>query len=127
MDTVIGYKIRKVREIKNLSQSYMADKLSISQSSYSDIENCKTKISEEKLNEIARVLEVDSETIKNFNDQVVFNACSQSGYYNTNNITSTAKIEELYKEIIKSKDEQILQLQEQLLSLKNELGLFRKS
>ena len=81
MDTVIGYKIRKVREIKNLSQSYMADKLSISQSSYSDIENCKTKISEEKLNEIARVLEVDSETIKNFNDQVVFNACSQSGYY----------------------------------------------
>ncbi|ADX67154.1 MULTISPECIES: helix-turn-helix domain-containing protein [Flavobacteriales] len=127
MDTVIGYKIRKVREIKNLSQSYMADKLSISQSSYSDIENCKTKISEEKLNEIARVLEVDSETIKNFNDQVVFNACSQSGYYNTNNITSTAKIEELYKELIKSKDEQILQLQEQLLSLKNELRLLRES
>ncbi len=110
MDSVIGYKIRKVREIKNLSQKYMADKLSISQSSYSDIENCKTFLSDEKLEEIARILEVTPDTIKNFNDQVVFNACSQSGYYNVNNINQIEKIELLYKEIIKTKDEQISQL-----------------
>lgn len=107
MNNVIEYKIRKVREIKNFSQKYMADKLSVSQSHYSDIENCKTEISEEKLEDIARILEVDSDTIRNFNDQVVFNACSQSGYYNVNNIHPFEKTEELYKEIIKEKDEQI--------------------
>lgn len=119
MDSIIGYKIRKVREIKNLSQKYMANKLSVSQSHYSDIENCKTGISEEKLEEIARIFEVDSDTIKNFNDQVVFNACSQSGYYNTNNINPIEKLEFLYREIIKSKDELITQLQNEILSFKN--------
>jgi|SRR5690606_5208631 len=118
MNSVIGYKIRKVREIKNLSQKYIADKLSVSQSHYSDIENCKTEISDEKLEEIARILEVSSDTIKNFNDQVVFNACSQSGYYNTNNIHPMEKMEFLYQEIIKSKDELILQLQKEIQSLK---------
>lgn len=118
MESVIGYKIRKVREIKNLSQKYMADKLSVSQSHYSDIENCKTEISDEKLEEIARVLEVNTDTIKNFNDQVVFNACSQSGYYNTNNIhVPIEKIENLYKEIIKAKDQYISQLQKEIESL----------
>lgn len=126
MDAVIGYKIRKVREIKNLSQKYMADKLSVSQSHYSDMENCKTDISEEKLEEIARILEVNPDTIKNFNDQVVFNACSQSGYYNTNNINSTEKIEDLYKEIIKAKDEHILQLQKEIQSLREEIEFIRK-
>lgn len=121
MGTVIGYKIRKVREIKNLSQKYMANKLSVSQSHYSDIENCKTEISEEKLEEIARILEVNPDTIKNFNDQVVFNACSQSGFSNTYNIQHPVeKIEELYKEIIKAKDEHIRQLQKEIESLKKD-------
>lgn len=122
MDSVIGYKIRKVREIKNLSQKYMADKLSVSQSHYSDIENCKTILSEEKLEEIARILEVSTDTIKNFNDQVLFNACSQSGYYNTNNINPIEKLDFLYQEIIKSKDELILQLQKEIQSLKERLN-----
>lgn len=126
MDSVVGYKIRKIREIKNFSQKYMADKLSISQSFYSDIENCKTEISNEKLEEIARILEVNSDTIKNFNDQVIFNTCSQSGYYNTNNIFSIEKIEALYKEISKVKDEHILQLQNIIQSLKEEIDFIRE-
>lgn len=114
----LGNNIRKIREIKNFSQNYMADKLLISQSSYSDMENCKTSITEERLEEIAQILGVSSETIKNFNDQVVFNACSQSGYFNVNNLNYSEKIEALYKELLQSKDEIISQLKKEIEVLK---------
>jgi len=76
----IGYKIRRVREFKNLSQQYVADKLSVSQSTYSDMENGKIIVSEEKLAMIANVLDVSVDVINEYNDQVVFNSCTQSIY-----------------------------------------------
>lgn len=45
MDVSLGLNIRKIRELKDFSQQYIADKLSISQSSYSDIENGKVLLS----------------------------------------------------------------------------------
>ncbi|MBI3233269.1 MAG: helix-turn-helix transcriptional regulator, partial [Bacteroidetes bacterium] len=66
----LGYKIRRVREFKNLSQQYVADKLSVSQSTYSDMENGKIAVSEEKLAMIANVLDVSVDVINEYNDQV---------------------------------------------------------
>ncbi|MCC7050249.1 MAG: helix-turn-helix transcriptional regulator, partial [Bacteroidia bacterium] len=82
----LGIKIKKIREIKNISQDYMAKHLGLSQAAYSGIESGKTKLSEQKLQTIAGVLKVEPEVIKNFNEQVVFNSCSQSGYFNNNHI-----------------------------------------
>ncbi|HNS41997.1 MAG TPA: helix-turn-helix transcriptional regulator [Taishania sp.] len=119
MDKLIGKKIRKVREIKNFSQEYVANKLSISQSAYSNIENGKTLISEKSLNSIAKILEVTPEIIQGYNDQVIFNSCIQSGYVNTNNINNPIdKIESLYEEIIKQLKERIHILDE-IIKLKN--------
>ena len=42
-----GEKIRMIREIRNLSQEYMADQLGIKQNSYSKIENNQTKLTTE--------------------------------------------------------------------------------
>lgn len=35
---MIGYKIKSIRELKNLTQEYMAEKLDISQAAYSKLE-----------------------------------------------------------------------------------------
>lgn len=123
MENIIGYKIRKIREMKNLSQKYMANKLSVSQSHYSDIENCKVQVSEKKLKNIANVLEVSLEILRNFNDHILFNNDVQSSDTNTYQIQiPIEKIENLYNEIIKVKDEYILHLKETIMNLKSKLN-----
>ncbi len=54
----IAHKIRKLREKKDYSQTFMADKLGISQNAYSKIEIGLTKISLDRFFEIAKVLNV---------------------------------------------------------------------
>jgi transcriptional regulator with XRE-family HTH domain len=118
METHLGLKIRKIREIKNLDQTFLAKQLGISQSAYSEIEAGHTKISDAKLLQIAKVLGVEPNVIKNFNEAVVFNSCSQSGYINTQNINPIEKITELYEKLLLAKDEQIAELKKELAQLK---------
>lgn len=51
--------IRKIRELNQTSQEYMAAKLGISPNAYSNIEKGKTKLTVERLFAIADILEVD--------------------------------------------------------------------
>ncbi|MCQ4141620.1 helix-turn-helix domain-containing protein [Chryseobacterium sp. EO14] len=69
---MIGNKIKNIRELKNLTQEYVAEKLDISQAAYSKIER-ETKISDEKLAQIADALEVKPEDILAFDSQKYFN------------------------------------------------------
>lgn len=56
----IAVSIRKKRESKNYTQEYLAYKLNISQNAYSKIELGYTKITVERLFQIAGVLEVSA-------------------------------------------------------------------
>lgn len=101
MDQLIGFKLKKIREIKNYSQDYVADKLSVSQSTYSDIENGKRNITEQELQKIAETLDITPEVIKGFSEQIFLNFCKQSGVSNTYHISSPIeKINELYQDLI---------------------------
>jgi transcriptional regulator with XRE-family HTH domain len=67
MSTKINFKvkaiaatIRKKREAKNYTQEYLAYKLNISQNAYSKIELGYTKITVERLFQIADVLEINA-------------------------------------------------------------------
>ena len=51
-------KIRKTREIKDYSQEYVAEKLGISQTAYSKLENGQTNISVKRLIKLAEILEI---------------------------------------------------------------------
>ena len=75
MKKCLGYKIRKVRELKNISQYYVASQLGISQAAYSGIESGKTKINNEKLLKISNTLNVDSDAIINFDTEIALKAC----------------------------------------------------
>lgn len=59
----IGHKIKKVRELKNLTQEFVAAELGMTQSAYSKIETGENDLSFKKLSQIAEVLGVQPEEI----------------------------------------------------------------
>jgi transcriptional regulator with XRE-family HTH domain len=61
----IGTRIKRFREIKNLTQEHLAEKLGISQNSYSRLESETVKISTDRLKEIAEILDVPTEHLMN--------------------------------------------------------------
>ena len=69
----IGQKIKKLRELKNFTQSHLASELGITQSAYSKIELGETEVSYTKLTKIAEVLGMSPEEIMTFNEQMIFN------------------------------------------------------
>lgn len=68
----IGRKISRIRELRGMKQEALAIELGVSQQSVSLIEQSET-IEDEKLEEVAKVLGVTAEVIKNFSDEAVFN------------------------------------------------------
>jgi len=56
----VASNIRKIREFRDYTQEYLAMKLGISQNAYSKIELAYTRITLERLIQIAQILEVDS-------------------------------------------------------------------
>jgi len=68
-----GNNIKKLRELRNFTQSYMAQKLDLSLSGYSKIERDGTDVSLKRLQQIAEVLETDVNTILSFDEKNIFN------------------------------------------------------
>nr|WP_310587490.1 helix-turn-helix transcriptional regulator [uncultured Dyadobacter sp.] len=105
----IGEKIKKIREIKNYTQEYMAQKLEMTQAGYGKIERNESELSYPKLMKIAEVLKVSVEDIINFNEKMIFNVMhNQTGNgYVVNNGTSDQE-RKLYEQIIQQQKEEIL-------------------
>lgn len=116
---ITGHKIRNIRELKNFTQGYMADKLQMSQSGYSKIEK-ESNISDEKLQQIADALEVKPEDILAFDSQKYFNSVgnvegNNSG--NSNSIIIEKGVEEI--ELIKKLYDDKITLMEELMKQKD--------
>ena len=74
MDTLrIGQKIKKLRELKNLTQEHMAEVIGLSQSAYSRIELGDTEVTYSKLERISQELGMRPEEVIAFNESMVFN------------------------------------------------------
>lgn len=102
--TTIEEKIKNIREIKNLTQEYMAEKLGITQAGYSKIECGATKISYNKIVDISKILGVQTEELLAFDSQKYFN--SFNNVKGSNNGSVTIQIEDgdiktLYEDKIK--------------------------
>lgn len=69
----IGQKIKKLRELKNLTQSHLASELGLTQSAYSKIELGESEVTYGRLEKISAVLGLKPEEVIAFNDQMVFN------------------------------------------------------
>lgn len=123
--TDLGSKIKKIRELKNYKQEYMAGKLGISQSAYSRYENMETDVSEDMLRQIAEVLAVDPEQIKQFDEKTIFHnrvdTVNDEGIgiknYTVNQYVIDPKIEKLYEDQIALLKRQVEILEAKILEL----------
>lgn len=111
-----GEKIRGIRLLKKLSQENMANMLGISRMAYGDIERGKTDISDSRLSQIAKVLEVEAADILKFGDTVsnFFDQCQNATGINQGSISQTNNYD--HRELI----HQIEKLQLEIKLLKAE-------
>jgi transcriptional regulator with XRE-family HTH domain len=114
-------RIKNLRELRNYTQDYMADKLKISQNTYSRLEAGQVKLTIERVNEIAEILEVTFWEL--VNEQPVFNIWNNEvgvgghiGKFYQNPV-------EVYESTISLLKEEIVQLREEKRQL---FGLLEK-
>ena len=100
-------KIKQIRELKNFTQEYVAQKLGLSTRAYSKIETGETQLTINRLNEISAVLGIGPMEVLGFDDKQVFNNCKQDGYIGINHINIPEKLVKQYEETIQSLKEQI--------------------
>uniref|UniRef100_UPI0040494FFF helix-turn-helix domain-containing protein n=1 Tax=Flavobacterium sp. TaxID=239 RepID=UPI0040494FFF len=73
----IGRNISRIRELRGMKQEALAMAIGVSQQTISNIE-ASEKIDEDKLREISKALDVNTEVIKNFSEEAVFNIIGNS-------------------------------------------------
>ncbi len=119
---MIGNKIKNIRELKNFTQEYMAEKLDISQAAYSKMEKGDTKISQDKLNKIAEILEVNLDDITDFDNKKVLNSFNNVKGSNNGIITYNEKdmilIRQLYEDKVALLEKLLQKSEEEIKHLK---------
>ncbi|MCR6637508.1 MAG: helix-turn-helix domain-containing protein [Sporocytophaga sp.] len=128
--STLGVKIKKLRELRNLTQGHMAEKLGISQSAYSKIELDETNVGYERLEQIARALDVSVQDVLAFDEKMFFsvmhNQNSSVGYVVHNNVQLAEKEREHYEEKIKLLEDKIKLLTEKCELLSEEVKRLKK-
>jgi transcriptional regulator with XRE-family HTH domain len=122
--THLGKKISRIRELRGMKQETLAEQLGISQQAVSKIEQSES-IEDIMLDRVGKVLGITSEGIRKFSEEAAIN------YFNTFNDSSTgafqnyhctfnpldeiqklnAEKDNLYKALLKEKDEKIALLE----------------
>jgi transcriptional regulator with XRE-family HTH domain len=120
MSKNIGEKIRQIRDLKGLSQEYISGKLGISQRAYSKIERNEIKIDWEKITEISKIFEIDPMELISFDDNLIFNNCTQSGKFVNSqaHFNIPEKLIEQYESRINSLEKELDFLREMLKNKK---------
>jgi len=122
--TDTGFRIKKIREFRNYTQTHMADKLDISQNAYSKIENGVSQLTTERLEEIAKILDVPAESILN-GERQIFNLDNnhiEKFYGHIEHLHEENK--EVMQQTIKILEQQIDYLKQQNELLIKTLGAF---
>ncbi|WP_386695409.1 helix-turn-helix domain-containing protein [Lonepinella sp. MS14435] len=125
----INDKIRLLREEHLYSQEQMAEKMHLSTNSYGKIERGETKLTLNKLEQIADIFDLDVvELIQNCDEK---NIAYQVNHYGSNIFSSANNIKDILNEneklnlIIAHKDETIKRQQEEITLLKEMLNLLK--
>jgi transcriptional regulator with XRE-family HTH domain len=126
--THTGRKIGRIRELLGLKQEALAEKLGISQQAVSKLEQSE-QVEDATLERVAKALGVNSEAIRNFQDEAVINIISSTlhdnaGSYNSNCHISFNPVDKwleaieenkrLYEALLKAEREKVALLEKML-------------
>lgn len=127
-------KIRAIRTQQKLSQEQMAERLGLTSQAYSKIESGKTKLSLERIEQIAHILNIDVTELINHHDNSVFLLINEN-FTNKNSLNNGVIVyhgsnelsqeNQVLKITISHKDEIINRLQEENALLKEMLALLK--
>jgi len=115
----LGQNIRKIRELRNFTQQYMAENLQMTQGNYARLENEEIQMTEARLEKIASVLGCDAATIIEFTPEIFF-----SQKYRTDKqepviqLQISPELKRLYEDKIKTLEATIMELKHELRQLK---------
>jgi len=132
-DEKINEKIKRIRRNKKWSQEDMAHQLNIATSTYGDIERGVSKLSLQRLEEIAKIFEVGLAELIDLNAKNIFNFKNIHGDHCQNwyNNPSSEQILELQHELEKARlllqerDKEISYLKEDKEQLKEMIALLK--
>lgn len=110
----IGNKIRKIRELKNITPKDMADRLDMSLSGYQKIEREDVAVNVERLLEIAEVFGMKPEDVLTFDEKYVLNS------YGEKSTNQVGEIHNNYPEKLEHLHEERARLLEDKLKLQEE-------
>lgn len=112
-----GRNVKRIREILGVKQETLATELGLSQQAISALEQ-KEKIDDKIMADVAKVLGISSDAIKNFDEQATFNIISNTYHDNAASVHYTfnpiEKIVELYEALLKSEREKVAMLEKML-------------
>ncbi|TRX44909.1 helix-turn-helix transcriptional regulator [Fulvivirga sp. M361] len=125
----MGRKVRHMRELLNLTQDDLAEKMDMSQQTVSNIESSE-EVDDEQLEKVAKAMGVTGDAIKNLDENAtVYNIITthdqkggNTSAYNYNCTFNALdkmmevidKNEKLYRELLKEKDEKVAMLEKLL-------------
>ena len=69
----IGQRIKKMRELRSITQEHMAEKLETTQQNYSRWEKGNIELTVSRLEQIAKVLDIRPEVFFSFDEKIIFN------------------------------------------------------
>ncbi|MBV7440060.1 helix-turn-helix transcriptional regulator [Weeksellaceae bacterium TAE3-ERU29] len=116
----VGFNIRKIREKKGYSQEYMAQELEISQATYARIENQATRLTVERLYQIAEILNTDIAEFFNASQLTIQHQENQQGSYGNGYVQNLhVENKEVYEKLIETLESQVNYLKERLKLYEN--------
>ncbi|HFC8466055.1 MULTISPECIES: helix-turn-helix domain-containing protein [Neisseria] len=124
----INEKVKKVRELSNLTQEEMASQLNMSTNGYAKIEQGKTRLNIPMLERIAAILGINLTELLNINDKNLVCLISENSQNSSNYYANETTIElEKLQLILNHKDELLLQKDREIEALKLALSAFRNT
>ena len=111
----IGEKVRKLRELRDFSQEYMATQLGMTQQNYSAIENDPNEdVSVRRLKKIAQILDIQFNDLLNFDEKNIFNNYSQAEQFGIINNQYFEAERKLFQQQIEQYKAEVAYLREML-------------
>lgn len=111
-------KIKHLRELRNLTQEYMADQLNLSLRAYSKIESGETQLTINRVNEISSILDIDALDLLAFDEKKIFNAVTELN--DSSRVKLSSDKADYYKggiEFLKEQNKVLLEQIQKLLSI----------
>ncbi|HUN01255.1 MAG TPA: helix-turn-helix transcriptional regulator [Niabella sp.] len=112
-DRHIGRNIRAIRQLRGMKQETFARQMGIAQQNVSKMEK-KKEITDEQLEQVAKVLKTTTDAIKEFDENAIINNNILNEQVNNYNINPLEKVAELFKELLLTRDHEIQRLKEEL-------------